>query len=114
MNITDTDSLSLPDPLPIILHHITLHDALPILLPRTSSTRAGPRPNSARPRCKSSSYPRIEPSKMVWFKKRTRSEEHTSNSSHVSISYAVFCLKKKKQKKKKNKTKRAKHNMYNL
>src|SRR5699024_11540256 len=26
-----------------------------------------------------------------------RSEEHTSNSSHVSISYAVFCLKKKKQ-----------------
>src|SRR5690349_23494276 len=25
-----------------------------------------------------------------------RSEEHTSNSSHVEISYAVFCLKKKK------------------
>src|SRR5690606_39453802 len=24
-----------------------------------------------------------------------RSEEHTSNSSHVKISYAVFCLKKK-------------------
>src|SRR5690242_9452856 len=24
-----------------------------------------------------------------------RSEEHTSNSSHMSISYAVFCLKKK-------------------
>src|SRR5690349_23162127 len=29
----------------------------------------------------------------------TRSEEHTSNSSHVEISYAVFCLKKKKKKK---------------
>src|SRR5690349_23379321 len=28
--------------------------------------------------------------------KRRRSEEHTSNSSHVEISYAVFCLKKKK------------------
>src|SRR3712207_7068667 len=26
-----------------------------------------------------------------------RSEEHTSNSSHANISYAVFCLKKKKQ-----------------
>src|SRR5207249_11229341 len=26
-----------------------------------------------------------------------RSEEHTLNSSHVSSSYAVFCLKKKKQ-----------------
>src|SRR5699024_12709652 len=25
---------------------------------------------------------------------RGRSEEHTSDSSHVSISYAVFCLKK--------------------
>src|SRR2546427_2492387 len=27
----------------------------------------------------------------------TRSEEHTSDSSHSQISYAVFCLKKKKQ-----------------
>src|SRR5687768_18006450 len=29
-----------------------------------------------------------------------RSEEHTSDSSHGYISYAVFCLKKKKKKKK--------------
>src|SRR2546422_2312987 len=29
--------------------------------------------------------------------KETRSEEHTSNSSHGYISYAVFCLKKKKR-----------------
>src|SRR5688572_31766315 len=40
---------------------------------------------------------------------RRRSEEHTSNSSHSQISYAVFCLKKKKNKertvkKKQNKT----------
>src|SRR5258705_6143525 len=28
-----------------------------------------------------------------------RSEEHTSNSSHLGISYAVFCLKKKKKNK---------------
>src|SRR2546426_4760915 len=28
-----------------------------------------------------------------------RSEEHTSESSHLVISYAVFCLKKKKKKK---------------
>src|SRR3712207_7853085 len=27
-----------------------------------------------------------------------RSEEHTSESSHANISYAVFCLKKKKNK----------------
>src|SRR2546422_5717846 len=30
---------------------------------------------------------------------RARSEEHTLNSSHGYISYAVFCLKKKKKKK---------------
>src|SRR5688572_27178606 len=30
---------------------------------------------------------------------RQRSEEHTLNSSHSQISYAVFCLKKKKKKK---------------
>src|SRR5947209_13826757 len=30
------------------------------------------------------------------FLHRLRSEEHTSNSSHANISYAVFCLKKKK------------------
>ena len=40
-----------------------------------------------------------------------RSEEHTSNSSHITISYAVFCLKKKKknqetQQKKTKKTKK--------
>ena len=29
---------------------------------------------------------------------KCRSEEHTSNSSHKPISYAVFCLKKKKKK----------------
>src|SRR5450432_4671067 len=29
-----------------------------------------------------------------------RSEEHTLNSSHDQISYAVFCLKKKKKKQK--------------
>src|SRR2546426_4753007 len=28
----------------------------------------------------------------------TRSEEHSLNSSHLVISYAVFCLKKKKKK----------------
>src|SRR5437867_7680989 len=30
-------------------------------------------------------------------RERFRSEEHTSDSSHRTISYAVFCLKKKKQ-----------------
>src|SRR2546422_7624322 len=30
-------------------------------------------------------------------RKKVRSEEHTLNSSHGYISYAVFCLKKKKK-----------------
>src|SRR5438552_11308394 len=36
-------------------------------------------------------YPRMAEK----FRKRFRSEEHTLNSSHQIISYAVFCLKKK-------------------
>src|SRR5947199_5955644 len=31
------------------------------------------------------------------LQKIQRSEEHTSDSSHLGISYAVFCLKKKKK-----------------
>src|SRR5690606_16887165 len=34
--------------------------------------------------------------KWVGGKRMPRSEEHTSEPSHVKISYAVFCLKKKK------------------
>src|SRR5439155_20701839 len=33
------------------------------------------------------------------LKEHYRSEEHSLNSSHVAISYAVFCLKKKKNNK---------------
>src|SRR2546429_6017728 len=36
--------------------------------------------------------------------KSTRSEEHTLNSSHGYISYAVFCLKKKKNRRQFHKT----------
>src|SRR5436309_8473489 len=48
---------------------------------------AGPRVDHAQP----SRAPRL----------RGRSEETRLNSSHVKISYAVFCLKKKKKNKKK-------------
>src|SRR5690349_23373987 len=39
------------------------------------------------------------PERLRWqrWKAGDRSEEHTSDSSHVEISYAVFCLKKKKK-----------------
>src|SRR5437762_888341 len=90
---------------------LSLHDALPIsssaAAPSTSSPtasisnarstifRSTSRPMSARwksaTRC-------ICPRSSC----RPRSEEHTSNSSHRCISYAVFCLKKKKKKEKKH------------
>src|SRR3712207_8723186 len=36
-----------------------------------------------------------EPRSVAQICEKLRSEEHTSNSSHANISYAVFCLKKK-------------------
>src|SRR2546427_5038565 len=39
-------------------------------------------------------HPRSELERLALF---LRSEEHTSDSSHSQISYAVFCLKKKKK-----------------
>src|SRR5205809_5851783 len=44
---------------------------------------------------------------------RSRSEEHTSDSSHGYISYAVFCLKKKK-KNNKEITKIHTHRLHNI
>src|SRR5690348_17917646 len=46
---------------------------------------------------------RIELARPVLFRHGDRKSTRL-NSSHPSISYAVFCLKKKKKKKKKNKT----------
>src|SRR5207248_10755797 len=67
------------------IYTLSLHDALPIWVPETGDflTRAGRRHDrvrAARPR----------------DRKSTR-----LNSSHRTISYAVFCLKKKKKKKQK-------------
>src|SRR5436853_7597158 len=64
------------------IYTLSLHDALPISA-GTPPRRAGPSPPPRSPR---SSRDR----------KSTR-----LNSSHLGISYAVFCLKKKKKKKKK-------------
>src|SRR3989442_11556788 len=43
-------------------------------------------------------YNWYQPALFAEIEFHARSEEHTSNSSHVRISYAVFCLKKKKKK----------------
>src|SRR5215813_5451484 len=68
------------------IYTLSLHDALPIPRRRGSSTTRPCRPTA--PSSPTSARDR----------KSTR-----LNSSHVRISYAVFCLKKKKRKKKRKK-----------
>src|SRR2546426_10760489 len=69
------------------IYTLSLHDALPI----SSMTR----PSS----CSMASFSVEAISAEASVNPRWRSEEHTSESSHLVISYAVFCLKKKKKKK---------------
>src|SRR6476469_4033714 len=66
------------------IYTLSLHDALPISTP-SCCPRARARWRCTTPPSASSTPPAC------------RSEEHSLNSSHRCISYAVFCLKKKKQ-----------------
>src|SRR5690625_5692119 len=70
----------LKDPPPTEFYTLSLHDALPI-----SCATGSPPPRPGRTTCR---RPPRSPDR-----KSTR-----LNSSHVAISYAVFCLKKKKKK----------------
>src|SRR5437868_9764713 len=71
-----------PRTAPTEIYTLSLHDALPICSPRSAdSSPSGPRRRQGSPR------------------RSTRGGDRKStrlNSSHVSISYAVFCLKKKR------------------
>src|SRR2546422_6352103 len=66
------------------IYTLSLHDALPISLPRL--------PRAAARRCRPA--PRSPPSHRS---PRTDRKSTRLNSSHGYISYAVFCLKKKKK-----------------
>src|SRR2546428_6918315 len=64
------------------IYTLSLHDALPILSVRHLASAV---------------WYLLRTTICQWFAEvATRSEEHTSESSHDQISYAVFCLKKKK------------------
>src|SRR5690349_22393571 len=67
------------------IYTLSLHDALPIsaCAPRTSESQRAFGVGGRAPDRAARDHLR-------------RSEEHTSELSHVEISYAVFCLKKKK------------------
>src|SRR5690606_41624638 len=96
------------DPATTEISTLSLHDALPISgggwtpsSPSPVSWRAI-RPATRRARCASSTRGRSGASPRNGYVKRSpRSSDRKStrlNSSHVKISYAVFCLKKKKKK----------------
>src|SRR5437899_7562017 len=77
------------------IYTLSLHDALPI------SRRAGRgSPAASRPGCATLQRLRAGGFPQCRDRKSTR-----LNSSHLGISYAVFCLKKKKKKEKKIKQK---------
>src|SRR5436305_11493766 len=71
------------------IYTLSLHDALPI-----STTISGALPRCLASRKRSSS----SPSRVLAREKRKDRKSTRLNSSHVRISYAVFCLKKKKKK----------------
>src|SRR5207249_5997784 len=81
------------DPPPTELYTLSLHDALPISCPPRRSPPDWRRAQARR------SWRRIRCLPAHWELPRATDPDRKStrlNSSHVSISYAVFCLKKKK------------------
>src|SRR5437868_12874263 len=91
------------DPPPTVIYTLSLHDALPICLilsigrlQRGALGEIGDRFGSRIVNAKE----RIEPRDVQHVAKQIDRKSTRLNSSHVSISYAVFCLKKKNKKSK--------------
>src|SRR5205814_9765545 len=92
----------------VTTHHysLSLHDALPISSwswPRAWAnamnfgTAAASRWNSNSKRRLTSTDSKLQPSPSVCSMSRKDRKSTRLNSSHLGISYAVFCLKKKKK-----------------
>src|SRR2546426_8205460 len=88
------------------IYTLSLHDALPISpelsTPEASSSverSAKSRPVSVRRKRNVANMTKNEAAIRVWTKCRKRIDRKSTrlNSSHLVISYAVFCLKKKKK-----------------
>src|SRR5204862_7615472 len=93
-------------PPPTEIYTLSLHDALPIFRRRSARHAAAPRPAGAPPRRRiqgrheagngpgrDDGRPRPRPADRLGQELDRKSTR--LNSSHVEISYAVFCLKKK-------------------
>src|SRR5690349_23437140 len=84
---------------PTEIYTLSLHDALPILLAAGQQRPAG-RLDQQHLRLGHDLLQRLLPVTPAQDRDGTRDRKSTRlNSSHVEISYAVFCLKKKKKKK---------------
>src|SRR5690606_39839058 len=105
-------SLSLGDASTTVTYTLSLHDALPIFQNERAGLGAGggsrgvmvtPGTIGGNLEKRAGDFVKAKSAKAKAKpkpKEKGRSEEHRLNSSHVKISYAVFCLKKKKKKKK--------------
>src|SRR5438094_6768053 len=87
------------------IYTLSLHDALPICLARRRVLRAKLKRGRTRLENRRGEGARIDRARAQRFSRRDRKSTRL-NSSHRTISYAVFCLKKKK-KKTKHQTSRA-------
>src|SRR5690349_25021178 len=84
------------DPATTEIYTLSLHDALPIWAASTTGSSSAARCGSSRGATCRTSRSRASSSARA----STRDRKSTRlNSSHVEISYAVFCLKKKKNNK---------------
>src|SRR5690349_24111693 len=81
------------------IYTLSLHDALPISRRAESADWSvlGRPPARRRPRTRPGPAPCSTPARSPGSARRDRKSTRL-NSSHVEISYAVFCLKKKKKK----------------
>src|SRR5690606_41376340 len=84
------------DPAPPEIYTLSLHDALPIFV--SGSSR---RVSTTTSRATLHAIKRLPAASLTLRRLRDRKSTRL-NSSHVKISYAVFCLKKKKKSKRRN------------
>src|SRR2546426_9894491 len=76
------------------IYTLSLHDALPILPHALLGRRAGTAPRGLRARAEIPAPGRSHARDDAWERPGDRKSTRL-NSSHLVISYAVFCLKKK-------------------
>src|SRR5947199_5192963 len=79
------------------IYTLSLHDALPISIVLSAAQVAGMMPTATRRTSAKAATSRFM-SVLLSVMSRSRDRKSTRlNSSHLGISYAVFCLKKKKK-----------------